>query len=94
MPGSWHVMLFIMIFNLWLSQVAGTPHNANLKAIENGYGICIYIYIYIYILCAESRYMGLLILLIYIHICPVSCWKHLPDSEWVHVRQIEEYIYI
>ena len=22
MPGSWHVMLFIMIFNLWLSQVA------------------------------------------------------------------------
>ena len=38
--------------------------------------------------------MGLLILLIYIHICPVSCWKHLPDSEWVHVRQIEEYMYI
>ena len=47
MPGSWHVMLFILIFNLWLSQVAGTPHNANLKAIENGYGICVYIYIYI-----------------------------------------------
>ena len=53
MPGSWHVMLFIMIFNLWLSQVAGTPHNANLKAIENGYGICVYIYIYIY--CARNR---------------------------------------